>query len=103
MRSREIILSLAAAATTTFAQTPGPAVVGRKARLKQAVTRGVFARNMSLEDCCREAARLGGKGFDLIGPSDWPTLKKYGLVPAMYPAGPGGSITQSLTRTGNAD
>jgi len=43
-----------------------------KARLKQGVTRGVFAREMSLDDCCRQAARLGIKGFDLIGPSDWP-------------------------------
>ena len=42
---------------------------------------------MSLEDCCREAAHLGIKGFDLIGPSDWPLLKKYGLVPSMYPPG----------------
>jgi hydroxypyruvate isomerase len=56
---------------------------------------------MSFEDCCREAARLGCKGFDLIAPTDWPTLKKYGLVPSMYPAGPGGSITDALNRTEN--
>ena len=57
----------------------------RKGRIKQGVTRGVFGRGAALEDSCREAARLGIKGFDLIGPSDWPTLKKYGLVPSMYP------------------
>jgi hydroxypyruvate isomerase len=56
---------------------------------------------MSLDDCCREAARLGCKGFDLIGPDDWPTLKKYGLVPSMYPQGPGGSIPDALNRTEN--
>jgi hydroxypyruvate isomerase len=65
----------------------------RRGRLKQGVTRGVFGRgNMSLDDCCREAARLGIEGFDLIGPADWPTLKKYGLIPSMYPGGPGGTI-----------
>ena len=64
----------------------------RKGRLKQGVTRGVFGRNVSLEDCCREAAKLGIEGFDLIGPPDWPMLKKYGLVPSMYPGGPGGTI-----------
>ena len=48
--------------------------VHRKGRIKQGVTRGVFAREMSLEDCCREAARLGIQGFDLIGPADWPLL-----------------------------
>jgi hydroxypyruvate isomerase len=69
----------------------------RKGRIKQGVTRGVFGRPAGgqpppLEDMCREAARLGIKGFDLIGPADWPTLKKYGLVPSMYPGGPGGTI-----------
>jgi hydroxypyruvate isomerase len=72
----------------------GPAGPGDGApgRLKQGVTRGVFGRGVSLEDCCRRAADLGILGFDLIGPADWPTLKKYGLVPSMYPGGPGGTI-----------
>ena len=72
-------------------------------RLKQGVTRGVFAREMNLEDCCREAAKAGIQGFDLIGPADWPLLKKYGLVPSMYPPGPGGSIPDALNRTENHD
>src|SRR6476620_11749187 len=85
-------------ARATFAQDRPPALKGR---IHQGVTRGVFARNASLEDCCREAARLGIKGFDLIGPMDWPTLKKYGLVPSMYPLGPGGTIADALNRTEN--
>src|SRR5438105_14341048 len=72
-----------------------------KGRIKQGITRGVFAREMSLEDCCREAARLGIKGFDLIGPADWPLLKKYGLVPSMYPQGPGGTIAEALNTSSN--
>jgi hydroxypyruvate isomerase len=80
------------------AQSATPPSTGR---LKQGVTRGVFARAMSLDDCCREAVRLGIKGFDLIGPADWPTLKKYGLVPSMYPAGPGGTIPVALNKTAN--
>ena len=96
MRRRDL---LALSATAALAQTP-PAVQ-RKGRLKQSVTRGVFGRGMSLEDSCREAARLGCKGYDLIGPADWPTLKKYGLTPAMYPPGPGGSIPDALNRKEN--
>jgi hydroxypyruvate isomerase len=42
---------------------------------------------MPFEDRCREAARLGCVGFDLVGPKDWPTLKKYGLIPTMAPPG----------------
>lgn len=41
---------------------------------------------MPFEDICREAARLGLKGLDLIGPNDWPTLKKYGLLSTISPA-----------------
>jgi hydroxypyruvate isomerase len=36
-----------------------------------------------LDDMCRIAAEQGIHGFDLIGPNDWPTLKKYGLKPLM--------------------
>ena len=84
MRRRDLVTALAA--LPAVAQTP-VAPVARKGRLKQCVTRGVFGREMPFEDTCREAARLGCKGYDLIGPPDWPTLKKYGLIPTMYPRG----------------
>jgi len=102
MKRREFISTLAGGAWA-LSQTPAVEPVKRKGRLKQSVTRGVFARNMSLDECCREAARLGCKGFDLMGPADWPTLKKYGLTPSMYPPGPGGSIPDALNRRENHD
>jgi hydroxypyruvate isomerase len=97
MRRRDFFPVLAASAAA--AQTSPPAE--RKGRLKQCVTRGVFARGMSFEDTCREAARLGIVGSDLQGPDTWPTLKKYGLLPTMYPPGPGGTIRDSLNRKEN--
>ena len=109
MRRREFLIS-AGTATAALAlpinavlQAQAPTPVARKGRLKQGVTKGVFAQGMSIEDCCREAARLGIKGFDLRGPADWPTLKKYGLVPSMYqPAGPdAASIMNALNRKEN--
>jgi len=107
MNRRDFLFSLTAAgvaistpAPTFFARQTAPAVA-RKGRIKQGVTTGVFARGTSIEDACREASRLGIKGFDLIGPADWPTLRKYGLVPSMYPLGPGGTITDALNRTEN--
>jgi len=96
MRRRDFLPALAA--TAAAAQT-----TGRKERLKQGVTRGVFGRSMSFEDSCRTAAELGCKGYDLIGPSDWPILKKYGLIPTMYPPGPGGTIPDALNRKENHD
>ena len=96
MRRRDFLPALAA--TAALAQTTAPE---RKGRLKQCVTQGVFARGMSLEDACRAAVQAGCYGFDLIGPKDWPTLKKFGLIPTMYPPGPGGSIPNALNRTEN--
>jgi hydroxypyruvate isomerase len=104
MRRREFLGAVTAPfvlGQISSAQTATPAPDVRKGRIKQGVTRGVFGRGASLEDSCREAARLGIKGFDLIGPADWPTLKKYSLVPSMYPGGPGGTIPDALNRTEN--
>lgn len=55
----------------------------RKGRLKQCVTRGVFGKGAQFEDMCRNAARMGVVGFDLVAPTDFPVLKKYGLVSSM--------------------
>jgi len=54
MRRRDFLPAVAL--TAAAAQTPAPPP--RKGRLKQCVTRGVFAHDMSFEDTCRTAARL---------------------------------------------
>ncbi len=60
----------------------------RKGRLKQSVCRGVFkGLNLDLDGQCREAARLGSWGIDLVSPSDFPVLKKHGLIPTMVSGG----------------
>ena len=60
----------------------------RRGRLKQGVCRGVFkGAQLDLEGECREAARLGACGIDLVGPEAFPLLKKYGLIPTMVPGG----------------
>ena len=103
MNRRDFLLTVAAAplAASQAGAAPQAAPKALKGRIKQGVTRGVFGRNMALEDCCREAARLGIKGFDLIGPADWPLLRKYGLTPSMYPLGPGGTIADAINRKEN--
>jgi hydroxypyruvate isomerase len=78
-------------ALTVLGASQAPAAAEpRKGRLKQAVCGGVFkGANLDMEGMCRETARLGGHGIDLVGPSAFPTLKKYGLVPTMVPGGSG--------------
>ncbi|WP_316823222.1 hydroxypyruvate isomerase family protein [Pedobacter gandavensis] len=39
--------------------------------------------DMELEALCIEAKKIGIKAIDLVGPSGWPTLKKYGLDSSM--------------------
>ncbi|RNI30006.1 hydroxypyruvate isomerase [Rufibacter immobilis] len=39
--------------------------------------------NLSMEELCVAAKQMGLKGIDLVGPKDWPTLQKHGLVSTM--------------------
>ncbi len=62
----------------------------RKGRLKQSLCGGVFSgAKLDFEGTCREAARLGAWGIDLVGPERFATLKQYGLIPTMVPGGSG--------------
>jgi hydroxypyruvate isomerase len=99
MRRRDFVTALAAVPVVSNLAMEAQE---RKGRLKQCVTQGVFGRGMPFEDTCREAQKLGIVGYDLKGPADWPTLKKYGLIPTMY-QGPGGTIPDALNRIENHD
>jgi hydroxypyruvate isomerase len=72
---------------------------GRKGRLKQCATTSCFGK-MDFEEMCRQAARLGLKGLDLIGPERWPLLKTYGLLSSMVGAA-GHSLTDGINRKEN--
>ena len=92
MRRRDFLATAAAAGVAagiaTGARAQAPAIVPRKGRIKQSLMRVNFGRDTKLtfDDMCREAARVGYRGFDLVGPQDWPTLKKHGLTCTMAPA-----------------
>ncbi|HUO31912.1 MAG TPA: TIM barrel protein [Bryobacteraceae bacterium] len=71
-----------------------------KGRLKQSAARWCYGK-MSLDDLAREGARMGLRGIDLIDYKEWPTVQKYGLVPAMTPGA--GTIADGFNRTENHD
>ena len=74
------------AALPLLGQTPVERIT-RKGRLKQSVSRWCFAK-IPLEDFCREVARLGLVGIDLLNPPEWPVVQKFGLDVALgYPGG----------------
>jgi hydroxypyruvate isomerase len=55
-----------------------------KGRIKQSVSRWCFGK-IPMDEFCKACAEMGIKGIDLIGPRDWPTMKKYGLVGTCTP------------------
>jgi hydroxypyruvate isomerase len=100
MTRRSIVTALSASVPLVPAVAQEAAPKRRPGKLKQAVCPGVFGRQMPFEDRCRNGARLGVWGIDLVGPKDWPTMKKYGLIPTMAPGGAGG-IRDGLNRVEN--
>ena len=134
MRRRDFLPAVAAATPLLMAQAPPPAaggsgafggsgrggrgrggppqplppsnvpVAARKGRIKQGVTGGVFGRLGTLDEQCREAARLGIKGYDLINtPEQWAILKAHGLTPTMYQPSAGAGIGNGLNKKENHD
>ncbi len=119
MRRRDFLPGILAPAAVAMAQAPQSGASGgrgvprplpassvpaapRKGRIKQGIAAGVFGGMGTLEEQCREAARLGIKGYDLRNtPEDWAILKKYGLTPTMWQGPAGNSIPRGLNNKAN--
>ena len=54
------------------------AMAALKGTINHSVCRWCY-QDLSLDQLCAAAKSIGIKGIDLVGPQDWPTLKKYGL------------------------
>ncbi len=85
------IIAAGAVVAPAFAQQDAAQIqrVVKNGRINQSVSRWCY-RKLSLDELCEAAARLGLKGIDLLGPNDFPTVKKYGLICTM--ASGGGSL-----------
>jgi hydroxypyruvate isomerase len=89
MHRRQFLAAATATAAISglpsLAQAPAAA---RKGKFKQGCFKTNFDPKWTMEQCAKAAAEIGVKGFDLVGPNDWPLLKKYGLEASMAGAGP---------------
>jgi sugar phosphate isomerase/epimerase len=56
--------------------------VATKGRVNQSVSQWCFGK-WSLDELCQVSRKLGLKAIDLLGPRDFATVKKYGLVVSM--------------------
>ncbi|MHC4541695.1 MAG: hypothetical protein ACYS74_18255, partial [Planctomycetota bacterium] len=69
--------------------------VVKNGRIKQSICGGCLRKaRMDAEQTASLLVEMGLLGRDLVGPKDWPTLKKHGLVATMVPGA--GSIKKGL-------
>lgn len=60
--------------------------VARKGRINQSIVHWCFSKHWDVERSCQIAKQLGCGSVELVGPDDWKTLKKYGIVNALVPS-----------------
>src|SRR5688572_19116303 len=61
-----------------------------KGKVNHSVCRWCY-NSIELEDLCKAAKNIGLSSIELVGPDEWPMLKKYGLTSAL-PNGAGKGI-----------
>jgi hydroxypyruvate isomerase len=61
--------------------------VATKGRINHSIAHWCFAPHWELEEMCKVANILGCKSIELVGPGDFATLEKNGLVCALAPNG----------------
>ena len=69
----------------------------KNGRINQSVSKWCYGK-FSLEEMCAVGKKMGLKAIDLLGPNDFPTLKKYGLACSMINTH---NLTKGLNRKEN--
>jgi hydroxypyruvate isomerase len=64
------------------ADAAAPADPMLKGRIRHSVSRWTYG-DLSIEELCLLVKSLGFTAIDLVGPADWPTLKKHGIDSSM--------------------
>ena len=83
---RNLMASVGAAALASANHATSAAAVPKqtiKGNVKQSIVQWCFNKHWKLEETCQVAKQLGVSSIELVGPDQWPTLKKHGLVCAI--------------------
>ncbi len=83
---------LGSAATSSFAMEP--INVKLKGNINHSVCRWCYGK-IPLDELCKAAKAMGIQSIELVGPEEWPVLKKYGLTSAL-PWGAGQGIEKGF-------
>jgi len=94
----------ALAASGSLARSSPAAEEAEAPKLKGRINHSVclWSSRMPLEELCKAAKAIGIRSIDLLGPEQWPTLKKYGLTCAMA-TGAGMGIDRGFNRVEHHD
>ena len=80
--NRRHILAATAAASLTHWLTAADTATGMKGRVNHSVCKWCYGK-VPLEELCQYGKQIGLASIELLGPADWPTLKKFGMTCAM--------------------
>jgi hydroxypyruvate isomerase len=79
--------SAAVVGLSSCASFEGRKPAATKGRINQSFAYWCYAEHWDIEKMCQVAKELGCKSIELVGPNDFATLKKHGLVCALAPNG----------------
>ena len=90
-------VAAAAAATLPRSLRAAEARTKLKGNINHSVCRWCYGK-IPFEDLCKAARQIGLKSIELLGPDQWPTLKKHGLTCAIA-GGAGMGIAKGFNRS----
>ena len=100
---RQALTSLAGSVGLSLASGASLRAQTNGGRLKQGISYWTYQKWFTLEELCKEAARIGLKGIDLVRPEEYGVVQRHGLVPSMTSGAPPNTIPIGLNRLENHD
>jgi len=76
------LLSVGASLTNRLSAAEAIVDTKLKGKINHSVCRWCYEK-IPLEDLCKASKNIGLASIELVGPEEWPTLKKYGLTSAL--------------------
>jgi hydroxypyruvate isomerase len=101
MNRRKALKSGVAAGAAMLSRAAEASAEPGGGRLKQGVSLWCWEKWYNLDGLCKEAVRIGLKGIDLVRPSYYATVQKYGLTPSMTSSEEPNTIPIGLNRIEN--
>jgi hydroxypyruvate isomerase len=80
--TRRSALKTSAGLALAAAAVPNAPAAPATGRIKQSAAKWCYNK-VPFEDLCKQGSAMGLQGVDLVEAVDWPTIRKYGMTPAL--------------------